>query len=82
MPCGLAKQAPILRSGTWLADNYGFRPTSTWIAHCEEVHVLSAPDSPYRLGDKRVTCCPPDKQPAIAAAFRHIGMLGPVRQGR
>ena len=76
------KTASYTDTQDWLEEHYGFWPPSSWIAHCKEIYGLFPADSPHRLGAKRVKRCPPDKQPAIAAASRHFGMLGPDSPGR
>ena len=59
----------------WVKDHYGFLPKSCWIAHVKEIHGLPRRDAPNRRGEEREEPCPPKKQAAIEAAFRHFGML-------
>jgi hypothetical protein len=63
---------------TWLQEHYGWPSTeSCWIAHVKELHGLPRRPAHNRRGPKRVKPCPPQRQAAIEAAFRALGMLPP-----
>jgi hypothetical protein len=59
----------------WVRKTYGWVPKTCWIAHCKELNGLPRRDAPNREGSQRMVPCPPDKRPAIEAAFRHFGMF-------
>ena len=58
----------------WVKLQYGFTPKDCWIAHCKELNGLPVRRSHRRTGERKVKC-PPEKRPAIEAAFRSFGML-------
>ena len=59
----------------WVKANYGWQPKTCWIAHCKEIHGLPLREAPNRQGVGRIVPCPPNKLPAIEAAFRKFGMI-------
>lgn len=46
-----------------------------WIAHCKELNGLPVERAHNRQGAARMVPCPPEKRPAIEAAFCHFGMM-------
>lgn len=59
----------------WVKSHYGFVPKTCWIARCRELNGLPTRRAHNRQGAKRIVPCPPDKRPAIEAAFRAFGMI-------
>ena len=60
----------------WVEDNYGWTLHRTcWIAHCKELAGSPVDPAWNRADGARVVGCPPDRRPAIFAAFRHFGMI-------
>jgi hypothetical protein len=59
----------------WVKEQHGWQPKTCWIAHCKEFHGLPRRVAPNRQGSYRVVPCPPQKRPAIEAAFRHFKMI-------
>lgn len=60
----------------WVRQQYGFMPKTCWIAHCKELYGLPVRRAANREGEERKVPCPPEKRPAIRAAFEHFRMLG------
>jgi hypothetical protein len=60
----------------WVQQRYGFVPSSGWIAHVKELHGLPVQRASSGRRLWWSDPCPPDRLPAIEAAFRHFGMLG------
>lgn len=60
----------------WVEDNYGWTIHHTcWIAHCKELAGIPVDPAWNRTEGGRAAECPPDRRPAIFAAFRHFGMI-------
>ncbi len=60
----------------WVQRNHGWTiQHDCWIAHCKELAGLNPRRAWNRSQPNRSDPCPPDRQPAIIAAFRHFGML-------
>ena len=59
----------------WVKAEYGFVPTSCWIAHCKELAGIPTRRAWNRISDSRVDPCPEAKRHAIECAFRHFKML-------
>jgi hypothetical protein len=60
---------------TYVANKYGWKPKTCWIAHAKELGGLEVPPAPNRKGKERMNPCPPDKLPAIREALEHFGMV-------
>ncbi len=58
----------------WVRRNYGWQPKTCWIAHCKELSGLTVPPASNRQGAVHQVPCPPEKQEAIFAAFKHFSM--------
>ncbi len=67
--------APYREIQLWVRQRFGFVPQTCWIAHVKEIHGLPKRTSWNREGPERVKPCPPEKRPAIEAAFKHFGMI-------
>lgn len=53
-----------------------FVPKPCWIAHVKSHYGLTTRTAPNRISPAaRRYPCPPNKWPAIEAAFRHFGMI-------
>ena len=77
VPSGSAEEdhVPTYREiQEWVREHRDFVPQTCWIAHCMELNGLPVGSAPNRSGD-RSEPCPPEKRPAIEAAFRHFGMI-------
>ena len=60
----------------YVKEKYGFKPESCWIAHMKEVCNIPVRVASNRHSlDKREKLCPKDKQQAIKAAFKYLGVL-------
>lgn len=55
----------------WIHHRYGFVPHPFWITHCRQLYVEGALSQLPRPWHE----CPPDKRPAIRAAFLYFGIL-------
>lgn len=63
---------------THIQAQNGFVPKSCWIAHVLAEHGKTRRAAPNRIEPtRRAHPCPPSKRPAIEAALRHFGMIGP-----
>jgi hypothetical protein len=58
----------------WVAETYGYRPETAWIAHVKALCGLTPRPAPNR-GAQRRRLCPPEKQAQIAAALRHFELI-------
>jgi hypothetical protein len=56
-------------------STHGFVPKTCWIADLKSKHGLTTRKAPNRQPGGRAYPCPPEKRPAIEAAFRHFGLL-------
>jgi hypothetical protein len=59
---------------SWVHQRHGFAPKTCWIAHGKEMAGVPVRRAWNRGWHERTNPCPPEKLPAIMAAFRHFGM--------
>ena len=58
---------------SWVKEKHGWMPKTCWIAHCKELCGLPVRRAHNSISNERDQPCPPNKQEAIIAAFRHFG---------
>ena len=60
----------------WVKENYGFNVTSLYIGQIKDKAGIKERQN-YNIGsgEGRVPNCPPEKEEAIMAAFRHFGLV-------
>ena len=60
----------------WVKENYGFNVTSLYIGQIKDKAGIKERQN-YNIGsgEGRVPNCPPEKEEAIMAAFRHFGLI-------
>lgn len=56
----------------WIYNRYGFVPHPFWISHCRQLYLHGPAEESRHPWHE----CPPDKRPAIKAAFLYFGILG------
>jgi hypothetical protein len=62
----------------YVRSQTGIFPKSSWVAHVKSDLGLPVRNAANRFSpDERRVPCPPEKRPAIVAALRHFGMIGP-----
>jgi hypothetical protein len=55
----------------WIHHRFGFVPHPFWISHCRQLYL----QGPIEESRQPWHECPPDKRPAIKAAFLYFGIL-------